>query len=463
MPNRKAKERKQEKQTKKGNRLNEFIKNPKISLWKLSIPMMLGMSVQAIYMLIDTAFIGNWVGWKALTGLGVVFPALFIIMGVTFGLGSGATTVIAQSIGENNKEKADSYAEHTIIIGIILSALFIIIGLLFGEKILIYQGAKLESLQHASDYFFTMIIGTPFMILGIFFRSILSGEGDNILPMKILGFGTILNILLDPPLIYFYQIKGAAIATVLSQFSVFIIFVYIILFKDHSYLSLDFKKFKFNKQHLIEICKIGIPAALSMLIMSIGLFIYNIILSHTSYPEASIAAYATAHRIEHLFFIPVLSIATSMVTLVGMFYGAKKYDLINIVLFYCIKCALIIATVFGLIFYFLSYKILPVFINDINVINIGVGYFNIFSFAIPFITLGMICSRVIQGLGKSYPMFIITCLRVIIISCSLAWYFIEIKKMPLEYAWYSILISCVISSLLSVIWLFFEIRKLKIS
>ena len=66
----------------KENRLEDFIKNPEISLWKLSIPMMLGMSVQAIYTLIDTAFIGRWVGWEALAGLGVVFPALFIIMGI---------------------------------------------------------------------------------------------------------------------------------------------------------------------------------------------------------------------------------------------------------------------------------------------------------------------------------------------------------------------------------------------
>ena len=94
----------------KENRLEDFIKNPEISLWKLSIPMMLGMSVQAIYTLIDTAFIGRWVGWEALAGLGVVW-ALFIIMGITFGLGSGSTTVIAQSIGENDK-KADSFAQH---------------------------------------------------------------------------------------------------------------------------------------------------------------------------------------------------------------------------------------------------------------------------------------------------------------------------------------------------------------
>lgn len=443
------------------NRLDEFIKNPKISLWKLSIPMMLGMSVQAIYMLIDTAFIGQWIGWKALTGLGVVFPALFIIMGVTFGLGSGATTVIAQSIGEQNKEKADSLAKHTIILGIFLSAIFIVIGLLFGDNILSSQGAESESLNYASDYFFTMLIGTPFMILGIFFRSILSGEGDTILPMKILGFGTILNIILDPPLIAFYEIKGAAAATVISQFVVFIMFVYIMVFKNKSYLTLNFKNFKFNKNHLLKIFKIGIPSALSMLIMSIGLFIYNIILSKTGSPESAIAAYATAHRIEHLFFIPIISIATSMITLVGMFYGAKKYDLINIVLIHCIKYALIISGLFGLFFYFFSNKILQIFINDSDVINIGISYFNIFSFAIPFVTLSMICSRTIQGLGKSYPMFIITCLRVIVISCSLGWYFIEIKNKPIEYAWMSILISCVCAAIISSIWMIFELKKIR--
>ena len=445
----------------KQNKLEEFINNPKASLWKLSVPMMLGMSVQAIYMLIDTAFIGRWIGFQALAGLGVVFPALFIIMGITFGLGSGSTTVIAQSIGEKNKEKADSFAEHTILLGIVLSIIFIMIGLLLGENILSSQGAKSESFNYASDYFFTMLIGTPFMILGIFFRSILSGEGDTMLPMKVLGFGTILNIMLDPPLIAFYGIKGAASATVLSQFIVFIIFVYIMVFKNRSYLTLNFKKFKFNKQHLLEIFKIGIPSALSMLIMSVGLFTYNIILSKTANPESAIAAYATVHRIEHLFFIPIISISTSLITLVGMFYGAKKFNLINIVLIHCIKYTLIISSSFGLFFYFYSYKILPIFINDNDVVNIGVSYFNIFSFAIPFVTLSMICSRTIQGLGKSYPMFIITCLRVIIISCSLGWYFIVIKNKPIEFAWFSILVSCISASIISSLWLLFEFRKLK--
>ena len=191
------------------------------------------------------------------------------------------------------------------------------------------------------------------------------------------------------------------------------------------------------------------------------ILIYNIILSKTGSPESAIAAYATAHRIEHLFFIPIISIATSMITLVGMFYGAKKYDLINILLMHCIKYTLIISSLFGLFFYFFSNKILPIFIKDSNVINIGISYFNIFSFAIPFVTLSMICSRTIQGLGKSYPMFIITCLRVIVISCSLGWYFIEIKNKPIEYAWISILISCISAAIISSIWMMFELKKIR--
>ena len=447
----------------KNSRLEEFINSPKKALWKLSLPMILGMSVQAMYVLIDTAFIGNWVNWKALSGLGFVFPPMFIIMGITFGLGSGATTTIAQFIGKKDKKNANNSAEHILLLGILLSIVFIFIGYFQGEEILKIQGAKNDSLLYASEYFYTMLIGIPFMIIGIFFRSILSGEGNNILPMKILGTGTIMNIVLDPLFIYYYQIKGAAIATVISQFSVFIIFIYIILIKDKSYIDFNFKNFKFNKSILYDILKIGVPAALSMLIMSIGIFFYNIILSKTNFSDSVIAAYTTAHRIEHLFFIPLISIATSMVTIIGMFYGAKKYNLIKDIIKYSLKISIIISIILGIIFYFLSDYMFPIFIKESleskEVINLGINYFKIFTFAVPFIAITMICSRVMQGLGKSYPMFIITCLRVIIISCSLAYYFIIIKNKSIEYAWISILISCVLSSIIAIIWMFIELRK----
>tara|TARA_B100001996_G_scaffold376881_1_gene358716 strand:+ start:4987 stop:6339 length:1353 start_codon:yes stop_codon:yes gene_type:complete len=440
------------------NKLNEFINNPSLALWKLSIPMMLGMSVQAIYMLIDTAFIGKWVGGDALAGLGLIFPPMFIIMGITFGLGSGATTVIAQKIGQEEKKQADNAAEHIIILGVILSIIFILIGIFLGDSLIQYQSDNNEVFYHASDYFYTMLIGTPFMVLSIFFRSILSGEGDTLLPMKVLGLGTVINLILDPPFIYYMQIKGAAIATVTSQAVVFIIFCYLMIFKKRSYISLNLKNFTYDIDILNNILKLGLPASLSMVIMSIGLFFYNSILNMSEYSTSAIAAYSTAHRIEHLFFIPIISLATSMVTLIGMFYGAKKFDLINYIFYYSIKVGIIISIIFGFVFYFSSNYMLSLFTNDILIINIGTDYFKIFSFAVPFVTITMISSRCMQGLGKAYPMFIITCFRVIIISCSIAYYFIIVLNKPLNYAWIAILISCFLSSMISYTW-FLHTRK----
>ena len=447
----------------KSSRLNEFISNPKKALFTLSVPMMLGMSVQAIYMLIDTAFIGRWVGGDALAGLGIVFPPMFIIMGITFGLGSGATTVIAQSIGEENKQKADNTAEHIIMLGILLSIFFILIGVFFGDTIISSQSSDNNVYLNASDFFYTMLWGTPFMILSIFFRSILSGEGDNMMPMKVLGLGTLINLILDPFFIYYFAIKGAALATVLSQATVFFIFIYLIIIKDKNYISLDLKNFKFNHQILSNILKIGIPASLSMLIMSVGLFFYNMILSNTEFSSSAIAAYSTCHRIEHLFFIPIISLATSMVTLIGMFYGARKNNLLNDLIYFSLKVSITISIIYAVFFLTFSEDILSLFTNDDEIINIGVSYFNVFAFAIPFISIGMTCSRAMQGLGKAYPMFIITCLRVIIISCFLAYYFINILNKPIDFAWISILISCIASSIISFLWLLNVKSKLNIS
>ena len=126
------------------------------------------------------------------------------------------------------------------------------------------------------------------------------------------------------------------------------------IYKKHNYISLDLNNFKFNLNILAQTLKIGVPASLSMLIMSNGIFFYNTILNQTEYPVSAIAAYSTAHRIEHLFFIPIISIATSMITLIGMFYGSKRYDLIDNVIYFSIKVSLSISILYSIIFYLCS-------------------------------------------------------------------------------------------------------------
>ena len=161
----------------KKSRLEEFIENPKKALWKLSLPMMFGMSVQAIYMMADTAFLGRMIGGTALASLGYVVPYFFILMGITFGLGSGATTVIAQFIGAKDKKNADNAAVHTILLGMIIGIIIIAIGYYYGDKLLRIQGADEKTILVALDYFYIMVGGSIFMVLSVFFRSILSEWG----------------------------------------------------------------------------------------------------------------------------------------------------------------------------------------------------------------------------------------------------------------------------------------------
>ena len=439
----------------KESRLNEFIDNPKRSLWKLSLPMMFGMSVQAIYMMVDTAFVGRMLGGTALASLGYVFPFIFILMGITFGLGSGATTVIAQFIGSKDKESADNAAKHTIILGLLIGIVIIIIGFMFGEKLLKIQGADDDTISMALDYFHIMIYGSIFMILSIFFRSIMSGAGEMMLPMIIMGIGTILNIILDPFLIYHYKITGAALATIISQIIVTFIFIYYLFINNKSYISFNFNSFKLNSNIIKRIFYLGIPASLSMIIMSMGLMLFNGILGSSE----AVAAYQTAGRIEHFFFLPIISIATSLVTLVGMYFGAKRIDLISAIVKYSIQRGILIACSFSLFFFFFTDDIITIFVHDKQITELTVLYFKIMAFAYPFITIGMTSSRVMQGLGHSIPMFMLTLFRVVIISASLAWYFVIILKKPVYYAWIGTLISCVLTAIISIAWLKTIINK----
>ena len=445
----------------------EFINNPKKALWKLSIPMMLGMSVQSLYMLIDTLLISRIVGETSMAALGFVFPFLFIIMGITFGLGTGATAVIAQFIGADEKENANNTAEHILFIGISLGILLNILSFFIGDKLILAQGADNVTLKYSLDYFYIIVAGSIFMILGVFFRSILSGEGDTIFSMKVLGTGTLINILLDPPFIYFYHIKGAAYATLISQMIVFIIFFYFILIKKSFYLDLNLKNFSFNKTIMLKIIKLGFPASLSMIVMSIWMLICNKLITFsiqgTTQAMAAVGAFQMAGRLENIFFLPIISIASSLVTVVGIFFGAKEYNLINRIVNYALLRSIIIGLVFCGLYYTLSNYIIVLFNTDENSIKYINQYFSIVPFAYPFITVGMNSSRVMQAVGFGLPMLILTILRVLLINALLSSFFIIILDKGIIYIWYSIVFSSIITAGIAYVWMKNINKKLIIS
>ncbi len=442
----------------KNSKLDDFINNPNKSLWDLAIPMMFGMMVQTIYSLVDMIFVGM-VGSNSLTALAFNLPILFFGMGLVFGLGSGVTAVIAQYIGSNDLEKANNSAQQSIYMGLIIGFILTFVGLVFGKEILKFLGTPLNILPLAWNYFRIIVSAYVFIVMSIFFRSIFSGEGDMKTPMIVGGFGTILNIILDPIFIFYFNmgVEGAALATVVSQIFVSLIFTYLLLIKKYSFIKISLSLYKFSFKILLKIIKIGLPASFSMIIMSVGGASFNRIL--VEFSSDAVAAFQIGIRLDHVFLIPAISISTSVVTLVGMFYGAKKFNLVKQITFYAIRSTVLIGIIIGFLFFVFSDNIVSVFSDNINIQKISSQYLRYFVFGYPFVAISMISGRAMQGLGKGIPMLILTLLRVLVISLAFSFFFVFFLNKSIEWVWISQVISVIFSSFIAWLWLKYVFKK----
>ena len=434
------------------SKLQSFIQNPNISLWKLTIPMTIGLFVNSIYILVDTYFLGSKIGTSAISALGYVMPFYFIIMGITFGLAAGTTTMIAQYIGKQDKHRAELVAQNSILMACFFSIFILSFIYLFGKPLLSLQVKGTGILTLALDYFYIMAFGSIFLIFSIFIRGILIGEGESMLPMWALGIGTILNIILDPFFIDYLGIKGAAYATIISQIIVVSIFLYFIFIKQSTYIKFSFKSLKFDFQIWREIFHIGIPTSISMLIMSVGLFLMNSIFIEDSH----VAAYNLANKIENFVTLTLVALSSSQVTILGMFYGAKRFDLIKPMVRYTTIWSIAIASVFSIIIFLFIEDIAPLFLTasstqeiDISkeAIKTTVQYFQVMIFAYPFIGITMVSTRAMQAIGKAWPMMVIALLRVVILQCTMTYVFIIVMNKDINWAWYAIGNACIMSAL----------------
>ena len=452
---------------KEGSRLNQFLSNPSKALWTLAIPIMAGMGIQTFYNIVDMIFIGK-LGGDAIAGIAFNMPLFFLALGLTMGLGVGVTASIARFIGKNDKSGADNSAEHAIVIAFLISLILFIVVVTFGKKILFIFGASGTILSLAWDYLRVLSIGLPFMVFSGFFRSILAGEGDMKLPMLVAGLGTILNIILDPLFIFDLDnfggigfgmgIKGAAMATVISQCIVFSVFIYMLFVKEHAYITFRIKDFSFSSIIIWDIIKVGLPASLSMIVMAVGQGVFNRILIYFS--ADTVAAYQVAGRIDMLVFLPIFSIAASLTTLVGMFYGAKKFDILRYTVKYGIVSAFLITVVMSFLLYIFAPNIIGFFTAEIAIIDVAVTFLRLFAFVYPLISVGITTGRVLQGLGKGLPVLVITIIRVLGVSAPLALFFIFKMGKSVEWVWYAMMISTGVAFIIACYWLFISMREL---
>ena len=439
--------------------LKSFINNPSKSMWNLAIPIMVGMGIQTLYTIIDMIFIGR-LGGDAIAAVAFNMPIFFFVMGLSFGLGNGVTASIARFIGAEDKKNADNTAEHALVFAFIISTVLTLLGLFYGKQILIFMGCTQEILPLAWDYLKVSCYGISFGIFSGFFRSILAGEGEMKLPMLVAGLGTVLNTILDPIFIFYleYGVAGAAWATTISQILVWCIFVYMLFIKNHTYIQFKLKYFSPSSYIILDIVKVGIPVSMSMVVMALGQLFFNRLLINFS--TSAVAAYQIGGRIDMLVFLPIFGIASALTTIIGMYYGANEIDKIKYISLYGIKTSLAITSACSIILFIFAPSVIGIFTTEKIIQDISIYYLRTISILFPFISIGLTIGRILQGLGTGMPSLIITIIRVIGVAGPLAYYFTFILNKPVEWIWYSMIISGIFATIISITWITLAFKKL---
>ena len=440
--------------------LQSFKDDPFKSMWRLAVPIMIGMGIQTLYTIIDMIFIGR-LGGDAIASVAFNMPIFFFVMGLSFGLGNGVTASIARFIGSNDKVNADNSAEHAVAMALAISLILTVSGLLFGKQILLFIGCTNDILPLAWDYLKVSCYGISFGVFSGFFRSILAGEGEMKLPMVVAGLGTVLNTILDPIFIFYMDlgVAGAAWATTISQIIVCLIFIYMLFVKNHTYVRFKLKDFSFSSYIIYDIIKVGIPVSMSMVVMALGQLVFNRLL--VNFSTDAVAAYQIGGRVDMIVFLPIFGIASALTTIVGMFYGADEFEKIKSISLYGIKSSFLITTICSFFLFIFAPTVVKVFTMDTVIQKISIDYLRTISFLFPFISIGLTIGRILQGLGRGMPSLIITIVRVIGLAGPLAYFFTFVLDKPVEWIWYSMFISGIFATIISITWITVAFRKFK--
>ena len=454
--------------------------DPKKAIIKLSIPMIIAMSVQTIYNFVDTLFVSgvgqgiftdtqvSGIGDLGVAAIGLIFPFFMMAIALATGIGVGGSSAISRRIGANDKKGADNVAEHSIISSVLLAILFSTILFLLAEPMLRSIGAG-DSLPYAVEYGKIIFAGS----ITIFFinvsTAILRGEGDAKRAMYAIVFGTILNIILDPIFIYTFElgIAGAAYATILSMSLTSLILIYWLFFKKDTYVNFKLKNFKFKRDIILDIFKVGFPASIQQLSMSFTMLIINIIiLNLVQAGDAGITIYTIGWRVVMVAILPLLGLATAIITVTGAAYGAKKYDKLKTAFLFSAKFGLIIEIIIASIFLIIAPIITLIFTTGEGLPELRPDvqeFIMISCLFYPGAALGIASSAMFQGIGKGVYALFATLIRTITLTPIIAVLLCCAFSMGLVGIWWGLVVANGIGSLLIFTWAINHIKKLIIS
>jgi len=432
-------------------------------LVNLSLPATIGMMVTALYNLVDTIFVGRGVGAIAIGGLTIAFPIQMIIMAFAHMIGIGAASAISRSLGAKDVEKADYVAGNSFLCVLILSSIIAAIGLIFTEPMLRFFGSTETILPYAKDYITIILWGSIFFSFAMSSNNLIRAEGNAKIAMITMLIGAILNMILDPIFIFIFKlgIKGAALATIISQF---ITFLYVLkyFYSGKSSLKIKLRHLKPRMHIIIEIFTVGFAAFARMVTGSIVAIIVNNSLRIFG-GDIALIIVGILHRITMFLFMPLFGVVQGMQPIVGFNYGAKKLGRVKEAIKLSLLTITIIATSGWLIAELFPFAIIGVFTRDAEVIEKGSTIIRIVLSVIPLIGIQIVGATLFQSLGKAVPSLILSLLRQVLLFIPLVIILPRVLGLGLLGIWIAYPAADILSVILTTLFLRSELKKMDLS
>jgi len=427
-------------------------------LVRMSVPATVAMFVHALYNLVDTIYIARGVGTEAIGGLTIAFPFQMIVMAFAMMIGMGTASVVSRNLGAGNRERAYRATGNTFSISTVFGIIMTVCGYLFIDPILKLFGATPLLMEYARDYLSIILSGTFFITFSMSANNILRAEGKATVAMITMILGAVLNIILDPIFIFGLKmgIKGAALATVISQFFSFAFLLYFFL-SGQSTLKIQMRHLKPDRCVVQEIFALGIPAFIRQGGMSIVMIIMNNSLGYYG-GYIYISVFGIIFRILHFVLMPLFGLVQGFQPITGYNFGAGNIVRVK----RTVRLSILVSTTFASIGFLLLIlipgPIFRIFSTDISLINTGIPVLRVIILIIPFIGVQVIGASYFQAIGKAGPAFFLGLSRQFILLIPL------MLSLPLVFGLWGIFIAYpaadFLSSLITGIWLLQDVRSL---
>ncbi|WP_353892574.1 MATE family efflux transporter [Proteinivorax hydrogeniformans] len=429
-------------------------------LFKLSLPGIVAMGVQAFYNVVDSYFVAQ-ISEEAIAALSIAFPLHILLIALAVGTGVGTSSLISRMLGKDDNDKAVAVAEHVIIISIIYGALIFLLGLFFPQSFInLFTTDPLIS-AYAMQYIRVILIGSLPLFLSFLTSDILRGQGNTFTPMLAMIAGAVTNILLDPILIFglgpipSLEVLGAAIATVISKMVTCAIVVYI-LFKGKNEVQPRFKnKFKFDKSIVKNIYAVGLPATVMQMLASIMIVGINMIVGGIN--ELGLAATGIYFRVQSFIFMPVFGVSQGYIPLVGYNFSNGDIKRVKKTIFYGLAAGFFFTFLGFVAFQLFPHLIVRPFVDNKELMTITTTAFKNISIAFPIIGPAIIGATTFQAIGRGIPSLTLSFLRQIVLLLPIA-YLLSFTG-SISAVWYAFPISEFLTSILMVTWLTTTLKK----